>query len=223
MYSLLTNVQVGGTTVDDDVTTFGIRSLVFNSGLTLNGKSHQDSRYGQPSRLPRARACRAAAGDAEANRAAQDHRVECVAYGARSAQPGIPRSRRTEWECSCWTSSRTSGPRTSTRTLATTRCTSTRPRPTPTGMPALPTAATGTKWWEVDFTGYIMRDRNHPSVALYSMGNEIHDSHWDANPNLQRRCTISRTRSTRRTASPRLCWTRARQGTRPRAHNGHFA
>jgi len=47
---------------------------------------------------------------------------------------------------------------------------------TPTGMPALPSQATTSKWWEVDFTGWIMRDRNHPSVALYSMGNEIHDS-----------------------------------------------
>jgi beta-galactosidase len=47
---------------------------------------------------------------------------------------------------------------------------------TPTGMPPLPSSATGTKWWEVDFTGFIMRDRNHPSVALYSTGNEIHDS-----------------------------------------------
>jgi beta-galactosidase len=46
----------------------------------------------------------------------------------------------------------------------------------PTGMPPLPTAATGSKWWEVDFSGWIMRDRNHPSVVLRSTGNEIHDS-----------------------------------------------
>jgi beta-galactosidase len=39
MYSLLTNVQVGGKTVDDDVTSFGIRSLVFDGGATLNGKT----------------------------------------------------------------------------------------------------------------------------------------------------------------------------------------
>ena len=30
MYQLLANVQVGGTTVDDDVITFGIRSLIFD-------------------------------------------------------------------------------------------------------------------------------------------------------------------------------------------------
>jgi beta-galactosidase len=53
MYSLSTKVQVGTATVDDDVTSFGIRTLVFDSstGLSLNGKSlklkgvatHEDS------------------------------------------------------------------------------------------------------------------------------------------------------------------------------------
>lgn len=41
MYTLLTNVRVGGVTVDDDVTPFGIRSLTFDAvaGMSLNGKS----------------------------------------------------------------------------------------------------------------------------------------------------------------------------------------
>jgi beta-galactosidase len=62
---------------------------------------------------------------------------------------------------------------------------------TPTGMPPLPKSATGTKWWEVDFTGFIMRDRNHPSVALYSMGNEIHDSMASRTPILTEMVAIS--------------------------------
>jgi beta-galactosidase len=62
---------------------------------------------------------------------------------------------------------------------------------TPTGMPPLPKSATGTKWWEVDFTGFIMRDRNHPSVALYSMGNEIHDSMTSRTPILTEMVAIS--------------------------------
>jgi beta-galactosidase len=62
---------------------------------------------------------------------------------------------------------------------------------TPTGMPSLPKSATGTKWWEVDFTGWIMRDRNHPSVALYSMGNEIHDSISTRTPILTEMIAIS--------------------------------
>jgi beta-galactosidase len=45
----------------------------------------------------------------------------------------------------------------------------------PTGMPAVP-GATNPKWYEVDVTGIVMRDRNHPSVALYSAGNEIRDA-----------------------------------------------
>jgi beta-galactosidase len=30
-------------------------------------------------------------------------------------------------------------------------------------------------WWQRDVTDTVMRDRNHPSVILYSAGNEIHD------------------------------------------------
>lgn len=32
------------------------------------------------------------------------------------------------------------------------------------------------KWWEADTRALVLRDRNHPSVILYSVGNEIHDS-----------------------------------------------
>lgn len=31
-------------------------------------------------------------------------------------------------------------------------------------------------WWEKDLTAMILRDRNHPSVVLYSVGNEIRDN-----------------------------------------------
>jgi beta-galactosidase len=34
-------------------------------------------------------------------------------------------------------------------------------------------------WWKIDVTDTLRRDRNHPSVILYSAGNEIHD----INPN----------------------------------------
>jgi beta-galactosidase len=33
-----------------------------------------------------------------------------------------------------------------------------------------------TQWWEADTRAMILRDRNHPSIVLYSVGNEIHDS-----------------------------------------------
>ncbi len=35
-------------------------------------------------------------------------------------------------------------------------------------------------WWEKDTHDMVLRDRNHPSVILYSVGNEIHDNLNDA-------------------------------------------
>lgn len=32
-----------------------------------------------------------------------------------------------------------------------------------------------TEWWERDTRDMVMRDRNHPSIIIYSVGNEIHD------------------------------------------------
>lgn len=32
-----------------------------------------------------------------------------------------------------------------------------------------------TEWWERDTRAMVMRDRNHPSIVIYSVGNEIHD------------------------------------------------
>ncbi len=33
-----------------------------------------------------------------------------------------------------------------------------------------------TDWWERDTKDQVLRDRNHPSVVIYSIGNEIHDN-----------------------------------------------
>ncbi|MBC8081804.1 MAG: glycoside hydrolase family 2 protein, partial [Hymenobacter sp.] len=33
-----------------------------------------------------------------------------------------------------------------------------------------------TEWWPADTRALVLRDRNHPSVVLYSVGNEIHDN-----------------------------------------------
>jgi len=33
-----------------------------------------------------------------------------------------------------------------------------------------------TDWWERDTRDIVMRDRNHPSVVIYSIGNEVHDN-----------------------------------------------
>lgn len=33
-----------------------------------------------------------------------------------------------------------------------------------------------TDWWKIDTRDMVMRDRNHPSIIIYSVGNEIHDN-----------------------------------------------
>lgn len=33
-----------------------------------------------------------------------------------------------------------------------------------------------TDWWEADTRALVLRDRNHPSIVIYSVGNEIHDN-----------------------------------------------
>jgi beta-galactosidase len=175
MYQLLTNVQVGGKAVDDDVTPFGIRDLKFSTGMTLNGKSqkfkgvclHQDYHglgLAAPARAMQRRLAALKAIGANAIRTAHDPPSPqfldlCDRMGFLVLDEFTD----------VWTAHKyqDSGDYATYFNKAST---------TPTGMPALPSAATSTKWWEVDFTGWIMRDRNHPSVALYSMGNEIHDS-----------------------------------------------
>ena len=175
MYQLLTVVQVGGKAVDDDVTPFGIRDLKFSTGMTLNGKSlkfkgvclHQDYHglgLAAPARAMQRRLAALKAIGANAIRTAHDPPSPqfldlCDRMGFLVLDEFTD----------VWTAKKyqDSGDYSMYFNKAST---------TPTGMPPLPSAATGTKWWEVDFSGWIARDRNHPSVALYSMGNEIHDS-----------------------------------------------
>jgi len=190
MYQLVTNVQAGGTTVDDDVTPFGIRDLKFSTGMTLNGKSlklkgvclHQDYHglgLAAPARAMQRRLAALKAIGSNAIRTAHDPPSPefldlCDRMGFLVLDEFTD----------VWTAKKyqDSGDYSMYFNKAST---------TPTGMPALPKSATGTKWWEVDFSGWIMRDRNHPSVALYSMGNEIHDSISSRTPILTEMVKIS--------------------------------
>lgn len=174
MYQLLTNVQVGGTTVDDDVTPFGIRDLKFSTGMTLNGKSikfqgvanHQDYHglgLAAPQRAMQRRLAQLKAIGVNAIRTAHDPpSPEFLDLTDRMGFLVLDEF------TDVWTAHKYTD--TGDYALYFNKAST-----NPTGMPPLPSSATGTKWWEVDFTGFIMRDRNHPSVALYSAGNEIHD------------------------------------------------
>ena len=190
MYQLLTNVQVGGKTVDDDVTPFGIRDLKFSSGMTLNGKSlkfqgvanHQDYHglgMAAPARAMQRRLAQLKAIGVNAIRTAHDPpSPEFLDLTDRMGFLVLDEF------TDVWGAHKYSdvGDYALYFNAASTK---------PTGMPPLPKSATGTKWWEVDFTGFIMRDRNHPSVALYSMGNEIHDSLSSRTPILTEMVAIS--------------------------------
>lgn len=195
LYQLLTNVQVGGTTVDDDVTPFGIRELLFNGGLTLNGKAiklqgvaiHQDYHglgVAAPQRAEQRRLAALKALGANAIRTA--HNPPNPDFLDLTDRMGfLVLDEFTD----VWTAHKYADVGDYAAYFNQTAT-------APTGMPSIPAGVTGVTntgatWWQVDFTGWIMRDRNHPSVLLYSMGNEIHDSIGTRTPILTKMVALS--------------------------------
>ena len=177
LYQLLTRVQVGGTTVDDDVTTVGIKSLQFSAtnGMTLNGRSvkfqgvaiHQDFHglgMAAPQRAMQRRLAQLKALGVNAIRTAHD--PPSPAFLDLTDRMGFLVL---DEFFDVWTAHKYSDVGDYATYFNKTAS-------SPTGMPAVPGAASGAHWYEADLTGIVTRDRNHPSVALYSTGNEIHDS-----------------------------------------------
>jgi beta-galactosidase len=194
MYQLLTNVQVGGTTVDDDVTAFGIRSLTFDgtTGMNLNGKNiklqgvanHQDFHglgLAAPQRAVQRRLAQLKLLGVNAIRTA--HNPPSPDFLDLTDRMGILVL---DEFTDVWTAHKYADVGDYSAYFNQTAT-------SPTGMPAVPSVATGATWWQVDFTGWLMRDRNHPSVALYSLGNEIHDSHAERLPMVTKMIALSHT------------------------------
>ncbi len=194
MYQLVTTVDVGGNAVDDDVTPFGIRELSFNGGLTLNGKAvwlqgaanHQDFHglgMAAPQRAMQRRLAQLKTLGVNAIRTAHDppspdflDLTDRMGFLVLDEFTDV-------WTAHKYTDAGDYAAYFNTAATA------------PTGLPAVPSVtgvsnATAT-WWQADFTGWIMRDRNHPSVALYSMGNEIHDAIATRTPILTKMIAIS--------------------------------
>lgn len=192
LYSLATNVLVGGTAVDDDITPVGIRSLTFNAstGMKLNGKSvkfqgvalHEDYHglgMAAPQRAVQRRLAQLKALGVNAIRTAHD--PPSPAFLELTDRMGFLVL---DEFFDVWTQHKY----TDVGDYATYF---NRTASAPTGTPAVPGATGSVPWYQVDATSVVMRDRNHPSVAMWSTGNEIRDSLSTRTPLLTRMVSIS--------------------------------
>ena len=194
LYSLSTGVLVGATAVDDDVTTVGIRSLTFNAstGMSLNGKSvkfqgvalHQDYH---------------ALGTAAPQRAMQRRLAELKALGVNAIRTAHDPPSPAFLDLTdrmgflvldeffdVWTGHKYADVGDYATYFNKTAS-------SPTGTPAVPGASGSVPWYQVDATSIVMRDRDHPSVVMWSAGNEIRDSLSTREPLLTRMVSISHT------------------------------
>lgn len=194
MYALATNVLVGGTPVDDDITPVGIRSLTFSpsTGMSLNGKVvriqgvalHQDYHglgIAAPQRAMQRRLAQLKALGVNAIRTA--HEPPSPAFLELTDRMGLLVL---DEFSDVWTQHKY----TDVGDYATYF---NRTASAPTGTPAVPGATGSVPWYQVDLTGTVMRDRNHPSVVMWSAGNEIRDSLSTRTPLLTRMVSIAHT------------------------------
>ncbi|WP_333735847.1 glycoside hydrolase family 2 TIM barrel-domain containing protein [Streptomyces sp. IBSBF 2806] len=176
LYSLATKVDVGGITVDDDITSVGIRSLTFSpsTGMSLNGHSvkfqgvaiHQDYHglgTAAPQRAVQRRLAQLKALGVNAIRTA--HEPPSPAFLDLTDRMGFLVL---DEFFDVWTQHKYSD-------VGDYATYFDRSAASPTGTPAVPGASGPAPWYQVDTTGTVLRDRNHPSVAMWSAGNEIRD------------------------------------------------
>ncbi|WNM31731.1 glycoside hydrolase family 2 TIM barrel-domain containing protein [Streptomyces sp. Li-HN-5-11] len=192
MYTLATDVRAGGTPVDDDITPVGIRSLTFSptSGMSLNGRSvklqgvalHQDYHglgMAAPQRAMQRRLAQLKALGVNAIRTA--HEPPGPAFLELTDRMGFLVL---DEFFDTWTQHKYSDAGDYATYFN-------RTASSPTGTPAVPGASGSAPWYQVDTAGIVMRDRNHPSVAMWSAGNEIRDPLSTREPLLSRMVSIS--------------------------------
>ena len=192
LYSLATNVLAGGTAVDDDITPVGIRTLTFaaSTGMSLNGKSvkfqgvalHQDFHglgMAVPQRAVQRRLAQLKALGVNAIRTAHD--PPSPAFLELTDRMGFLVL---DEFFDVWTQHKYSD-------VGDYATYFNRTASSPTGTPAVPGATGSVPWYQVDATSVVLRDRNHPSVAMWSTGNEIRDSLATRTPLLTRMVSIA--------------------------------
>ena len=176
LYNLAASVTVGGTVTDTSTTTVGIRSLTFSAstGMALNGKSvkfqgvclHQDYHslgMAAPKRAMQRRLSQLKTLGVNAIRTSHD--PPSPAFLDLTDKMGFLVL---DEFFDVWVGHKYSDVG-DYATYFNTAASST------TGTPPVPDNSSP-KWYEVDVTSVVSRDRNHPSIALYSTGNEIRDS-----------------------------------------------
>jgi len=194
MYSLATNILVSGATVDNDVTPVGIRSLTFSasSGMSLNGHSvklkgvaiHQDYHalgMAAPQEAMQRRLAQLKALGVNAIRTA--HEPPSPAFLELTDKMGFLVL---DEFFDTWTQHKYSDVGDYATYFNKTAS-------SPTGTPAVPGASGSVPWYQVDATSIVLRDRDHPSVVMWSAGNEIRDSLSTREPLLTRMVSISHT------------------------------
>lgn len=194
MYSLATDVLVGGTPVDDDITPVGIRSLTFSpsTGMSLNGHSvklqgvaiHQDYHalgMAAPQRAMQRRLAQLKVLGVNAIRTA--HEPPSPAFLELTDRMGFLVL---DEFFDTWTQHKYTDAGDYATYFGKTAS-------APTGSPAVPGASGSAPWYQVDTTGIVMRDRDHPSVVMWSAGNEIRDSLSTREPLLTKMVAISHT------------------------------
>jgi beta-galactosidase len=187
LYSLVATVSVDGTPVDDERTAVGIRSLTFNAttGMSLNGRNvkfqgvclHQDYH---------------GLGLAAPKRAMQRRLTQLKALGVNSIRTSHDPPSPAFLDLAdrmgflvmdeffdVWTERKYSDVGDYAKDFN-------RIADAPTGTIPVPGVTGPVPWYQVDVTSIVSRDRNHPSIAIYSIGNEIRDSYNTRLPLIRR-------------------------------------